>query len=48
MHDQVHAGRYSTEDEVISDALEQLRQHAQPVADVARIARCDAAMPPTS
>ena len=33
MHDQVHAGRYSTQDEVISDALEQLRKHAQPIAD---------------
>lgn len=32
VHDQVHAGRYSTEDEVITDALEQLRQHAQPTA----------------
>ena len=32
VHDQVQAGRYSTEDEVISDALEQLRQHTQPVA----------------
>ena len=31
VHDQVQAGRYSTEDEVISDALEQLRQHAQPI-----------------
>jgi putative addiction module CopG family antidote len=33
VHDQVHAGRYSTEDEVITDALEQLRQHAQPIAN---------------
>ena len=33
VHDQVQAGRYSTEDEVISDALEQLRQHAQPIAN---------------
>jgi putative addiction module CopG family antidote len=32
VHDQVHAGRYLTEDEVITDALEQLRQHAQPIA----------------
>jgi putative addiction module CopG family antidote len=31
--DQVHAGRYLTEDDVISDALEQLRQHAQPIAN---------------
>jgi putative addiction module CopG family antidote len=30
VHDQVQAGRYPTEDEVIRDALEQLRQHAQP------------------
>ncbi len=30
VHDQVQAGRYSTEVEVISDALEQLRKHAQP------------------
>ncbi len=33
VHDQVHAGRYATEDEVISDALEQLRKHAQPIAN---------------
>jgi putative addiction module CopG family antidote len=32
VHDQVHAGRYSTEDEVVSDALEKLRQHAKPAA----------------
>ena len=32
VHDQVQAGRYSTEDEVISDALERLRQHTQPIA----------------
>ncbi|MGP0069201.1 MAG: type II toxin-antitoxin system ParD family antitoxin [Isosphaeraceae bacterium] len=32
VHDQVQAGRYSTEDEVISDALEQLRQQVQPEA----------------
>ncbi len=31
--DQVHAGRYLTEDDVISDALEQLRQHAKPIAN---------------
>jgi putative addiction module CopG family antidote len=31
VHDQVKAGRYSTEDEVINDALERLRQHTQPV-----------------
>jgi putative addiction module CopG family antidote len=29
VHDQVQAGRYPTETAVISDALEQLRQHAQ-------------------
>jgi hypothetical protein len=28
VHDQVQAGRYSTEDQVISDALEHLRRHA--------------------
>jgi putative addiction module CopG family antidote len=33
VHDQVQAGRYSTEDEVKSDALEQLRKHAQPIAN---------------
>jgi putative addiction module CopG family antidote len=33
VQDQVQAGRYSTEDEVISDALEQLRQHAQPIVN---------------
>jgi putative addiction module CopG family antidote len=33
VHDQVHAGRYSTENEVINDALEQLRKHAQPIAN---------------
>ncbi len=33
VHDQVHAGRYSTEDEMISDALEQLRQHVKPVTE---------------
>ncbi len=32
VHDQVHAGRYSTEDAVITDALEQLRQHTKPIA----------------
>jgi putative addiction module CopG family antidote len=32
VHDQVHAGHYSTENEVINDALEQLRQHAKPIA----------------
>ena len=32
MHDHVQAGRYSTEDEVVSDALEQLRKHAQSIA----------------
>jgi putative addiction module CopG family antidote len=32
VHDQVHAGRYSTETDVIADALEYLRQHTQPVA----------------
>jgi putative addiction module CopG family antidote len=32
VHDQVHTGRYSTENEVINDALEQLRQHVQPIA----------------
>jgi putative addiction module CopG family antidote len=31
VHDQVHAGRYSTENEVINDALEQLRKHAKPI-----------------
>jgi len=36
VHDQVQAGRYSTEDEVISDALEQLRKHAQPIANSQR------------
>jgi putative addiction module CopG family antidote len=30
VHEQVHAGRYSSENEVINDALEQLRQHAEP------------------
>jgi putative addiction module CopG family antidote len=33
VHELVQSGRYSTEDEVISDALEQLRKHAQPVAN---------------
>jgi putative addiction module CopG family antidote len=33
VHDQVRAGRYSTETEVINDALEQLRKHAQPIAN---------------
>ena len=33
VHDQVHAGRYSTENEVIPDALEQLRKHALPVGN---------------
>ncbi len=33
VHDQVQAGRYSTEDEVISDALEQRRKYAQPSAN---------------
>ena len=33
VNDQVQAGRYSTEEEVISDALEQLRQHVQPAAN---------------
>jgi putative addiction module CopG family antidote len=33
VHDQVQAGRYSTVDEVISDALEQLRRHAQPIVN---------------
>jgi putative addiction module CopG family antidote len=33
VHDQVHAGRYPTEEDVISDALEQLRRHAQPVGN---------------
>jgi Arc/MetJ-type ribon-helix-helix transcriptional regulator len=32
VRDQVQAGRDSTEDEVVSDALEQLRQHAKPNA----------------
>jgi putative addiction module CopG family antidote len=32
VHDQVQAGRYSSEAAVISDALEQLRHHAGPVA----------------
>jgi hypothetical protein len=32
VHDKVRTGRYSTEDEVISDALEQVRKHAQPIA----------------
>jgi putative addiction module CopG family antidote len=32
VHEQVQAGRYSTEDEVISDALEQLRQQTGPIA----------------
>jgi Arc/MetJ-type ribon-helix-helix transcriptional regulator len=30
VHDQVLAGRYHSEDEVIRDALEQLRRHAPP------------------
>jgi putative addiction module CopG family antidote len=33
VHDQVQAGRYSTEDDVISDALEQLRRQPQPIAN---------------
>ena len=33
VHDQVQAGRYPTEDEVIQDALEQLRKHAQPISN---------------
>ena len=33
VHEQVHAGRYSTEEEVISDALEQLRKHGHPIAN---------------
>jgi hypothetical protein len=32
VHDQVRAGRDSTEDQVLSDALEQLRKHAQAIA----------------
>ena len=32
VHDEVRAGRYPTEDEVIRDALERLRQHARPAA----------------
>jgi putative addiction module CopG family antidote len=32
VHDQVRAGRYSSQDAMITVALEQLRQRAQPVA----------------
>lgn len=32
LHDQVQGGRYSTEDEVISEALERHRQAQQPTA----------------
>ena len=31
VRDQVQAGRYSNETEVIRDALERLRQHARPI-----------------
>lgn len=33
VHEQVHAGRFSTENEVINEALEQLRQHAPPLTN---------------
>jgi putative addiction module CopG family antidote len=33
VHDQVQAGRYPTEDEVIRDALEQMRTQSHPVGD---------------
>ena len=33
VHDQVDADRYSIENEVITDALEQLRKQAQPIAN---------------
>jgi putative addiction module CopG family antidote len=32
VHEQVRAGHYSTDDEVIRDALEQLRSHARPLS----------------
>jgi putative addiction module CopG family antidote len=32
VHDQVQAGRYAREDDVIRDALEQLQKHAQPIS----------------
>jgi putative addiction module CopG family antidote len=33
VQDQVQAGRYATEDEVIRDALEQMRTHSQPISN---------------
>ena len=33
VHNQVQAGRYATEAEVVSDALEQLRKQSQPVGN---------------
>jgi Arc/MetJ-type ribon-helix-helix transcriptional regulator len=32
VYEQIHAGLYSTEDDVIRDALEQLRTHTQRIA----------------
>jgi Arc/MetJ-type ribon-helix-helix transcriptional regulator len=33
VHDQVHAGLYSTEEDVISDALEHFRKRTQPIGN---------------
>ena len=33
VHERVHSGRYSTENEVINEALERLRLHAPPAAN---------------
>ncbi len=41
VHDQVLAGRYRSEDEVIRDALEQLRRHAPTPANGPRMTEAE-------